>query len=126
MPIDRTAAVTRSTRAFAASLLASASTLAMLVWATPAEALCMGCAPTAGSSAAASAVATALANAQAAALAAQRASASMTRSTQALAAMRAAQAAANALAQGASSSVPNGFVAGGLMPVANPLSAAQD
>src|ERR1700744_4775547 len=116
----------RPARALVTSLLASASTLALLVCATPADALCMGCSSPAGSKAAVTAAATALANAQAAAAAAQRAQASMTRATQALAAMRAAQAAANALARSAPGSAPDGIVAGGLMPVANPLPAAQD
>src|ERR1700733_3711479 len=68
----------------------------------------------------------ALAAQQQAVAAAQRAQSSLTRATRAIQAMQAAQNAAQALARGAPSVVPNGLGPGGLMPVANPVSAAQD
>jgi filamentous hemagglutinin family protein len=70
--------------------------------------------------------AAAIAAAQQAADAAARGQASMLRATQAIQAMQAAQANAQALARNAPNAVPNGLAPGGLMPVANPVPAAQD
>ncbi len=57
---------------------------------------------------------------------AQQSQNALSRTVQALQAMRAAQAAAHSVALGTQSTVPNGIASGGLMPVANPLPAAQD
>jgi filamentous hemagglutinin family protein len=110
------------------SLLASASALALLVHAGPAEARCIGFCG-AGTSAAASAANAAVVSAQQAAQATAQSMNSLTRATLAVQAMAAAQAAAHNLALSAPSSVPNGLTPGGLVPdsglaapgVANPV-----
>jgi filamentous hemagglutinin len=112
------------------ALLASVSVLSLLVAAVPAahaRGLLQG-----GSAVSPTGTATtaALASAQQAAASAQRAQQSMTRASQAIQAMQAAQVAARGAAQAAPGTVPNGLVAGGLVPdsglrgpgTANPVS----
>ncbi len=99
---------------YRASLLAGVSALALLVRAAPVEARCIGpCG--AGPAATATAVSAAINSAQQAAQAAQQSLNSLTRATLAVQAVQAAQTAAHNLALGASSSVPNGLAAGGLV-----------
>ncbi len=117
---------TISSHTFRVALLASVSATALLMMAASgAQARPLFGGAGASSAAVAAAVNAAAASAQQAQEAAQRSMNSLTRATQALQAMRGAQAAANAAAAGAGN-VPNGIVAGGLMPVSNPVPAAAD
>ncbi|MBV8510594.1 MAG: filamentous hemagglutinin N-terminal domain-containing protein, partial [Xanthobacteraceae bacterium] len=100
-----------------AALLAGTSALAMLVYASPAEAVCVGrCSAGGVANAVSATAASALADAQRAAQVAQDAQNSLARATQAIRAMQAVQSAARSLAQSTPSSVPNGLVPGGLQP----------
>jgi filamentous hemagglutinin family protein len=100
-----------------AVLLAGTSALALLIYGTPAEALCIGrCGAGGGTNAVSTAATSAIANAQQAAQVAQAAQNSLTRATLAIQAVQAAQSAARNLAQSTPSSVPNGLAPGGLLP----------
>jgi filamentous hemagglutinin family protein len=94
------------------SLLGSVSALALLVHATPADAVCLGrCGGGGASSATAAAASSAIMSAQQAAAATQQSMYSLSRATQAVQAMQAAQ----NLALSAAPAVPNGLAPGGLV-----------
>jgi filamentous hemagglutinin family protein len=97
-------------------LLAGVSALALLVHATPADAICLGrCSGGGVNSAVTAAASAAITSAQQAAQATQQSMYSLTRATQAIQAMQAAQSAARNLATSAASTVPNGLAPGGLV-----------
>jgi filamentous hemagglutinin family protein len=98
------------------SLLGSVSVLALLVHATPADAVCLGrCGGGGAPSATAAAASSAIMSAQQAATATQQSMYSLSRATQAVQAMQAAQTAAHNLAMSAAPAVPNGLAPGGLV-----------
>ncbi len=113
-------------------LLAGVSALALLIYALPAEARCIGNCTSAGAAASASvaAAASAVTTAQQAAAATQQSMNSLIQATRAVEAMQAAQTAAHNLALSAPSTVPDGLATGGLVPdsglagsgIANPVS----
>src|SRR5262249_34529993 len=98
----------RSSRrcALGLALLTSVSALAMLVHATPADALCLGRCGGGGVNAATAAATSAIMSAQQAAAATQQSMNALTRATQAIQAMQNAQTAARNLAGSAPSNVP--------------------
>jgi hypothetical protein len=108
-------AVRRSRYTAQAALLGGVSALALLVHATPADAVCLGrCGGGGAASATAAAASSAIMSAQQAAAATQQSMYSLSRATQAIQAMQAAQTAAHNLAGNAPSNVPNGLTPGGL------------
>ena len=98
------------------ALLSSVSALAMLVHATPAEALCLRCGGGGETSATSAAATSAIMSAQQATAATQQSMNALARATQAVQAMQNAQTAARNLAASTPSNVPNGLAPGGLVP----------
>jgi filamentous hemagglutinin family protein len=103
-------------RSLATTLLASVSALALLIYAAPADARCIGACAGSATGAVGTAMSSAITSVQQAAVATQQSMQSLTRATLAVQAMQAAQSAAHNLALSASNSVPNGLVNGGLVP----------
>lgn len=122
-PVIRRFSIGQRARAI---LLAGVSVSALLASKPAAMARGIGNYGGAGASATETAVAAAQASAQSQAAALARATASLNQATQAILAAQAAQAAAHNAAVGASKTVPDGLKTGGLVPVSNPVTSAND